>query len=386
MYEMLKKVSAQMVKLIVQKPFFTIQTETMNKLNQLDFTGTTIYCGVDVHLKNWRIHIRDEEMELRDFSQNPDPVLLSNFLKKQYPGATYKVGYEAGFCGFHIQRRLTSLGIQCVVLNAADIPKTNKDKRQKNDKRDARNISEEIKKKQVGIYIPSVDWQYGRSLVRTREQQIADSTRMKARIWQFLYFHALATPQKQEVGQHWSRRFIEKLQAHDCHNNTQLKAALHIMLTDYVQKRKLLSETIKAIRQFYRQEPYNKYMELILSIPGIGEINAAVIVFELQDIHRFKTFDQLCSYVGFIPDTDDSGETKRVMGITHRFNKRLRKALIESSWVVIRQDPAMLMKYKAYCKRMHKNKAIVRVAKHLLARIRFVLKEQQKYVEGVLAG
>ncbi|HEU0143915.1 MAG TPA: IS110 family transposase [Nitrososphaera sp.] len=375
-----------MVKLIVQKSFFTIQTETMSKLTQLDFSGTTIYCGIDVHLKSWRVHIRDEEMELRDLSQNPDPVLLSNFLKKHYPGATYKVGYEAGFCGFHIQRRLTSLGIQCVVLNAADIPKGNKDKRQKNDKRDARNISEEIKKKTVGIYVPSLDWEYGRSLVRTREQQIADSTRMKARIWQFLYFHGLAVPGKEEVGKYWSRRFIEHLQAHDCNNNAQLKAALQIMLADYIQKRKLLFEVIKAIRQLYRQEPYKKQMELLLSIPGIGEINAAIILFELQHIHRFKTFDQLCSYVGFIPDTDDSGETKRDKGITHRFNKGLRKALVESSWVVIRQDPALLMKYKAYCKRMHKNKAIVRVAKHLLARIRFVLKEQKKYVEGVLAG
>ena len=135
-----------MVNLIVQKTFFTTQTETMNKLNQLDFTGTTIYCGLDVHLKNWRINIRDDNMELRDFSQNPDPVILSSFLKKNYPGAKYKVGYEAGFCGFHIQRKLTSLGIQCVVLNAADIPKGNKDRRQKNDKRDARNISEEIKR------------------------------------------------------------------------------------------------------------------------------------------------------------------------------------------------------------------------------------------------
>jgi transposase len=381
-----EKVSAQKVKLDVQQSFFTTQTETMNKLNQLDFTGTTIYCGVDVHLKNWRINIRDDEMELRDFSHNPDPVALSNFLKKNYPGANYKVGYEAGFCGFHMQRQLTSLGIRCVVLNAADIPKGNKDKRQKNDKRDARNISEEIKKKEVGIYVPSTNWEYGRSLVRTREQQITDSTRMKARIWQFLYFHALEAPQHEEVGKYWSRRFIEKLEAHQCNNNVQLKAALQIMLTDYLQKRKLLSVVIKAIRALYRQDAYRNNMELIASIPGIGEINAAIILFELQDIHRFKTFDHLCSYAGFIPDTDDSGEMKKNMGITHRFNKRLRKALIESSWVVIRQDPAMLMKYKAYCTRMHKNKAIVRVAKHLLARIRLVLKEQQKYVEGVLEG
>lgn len=158
------------------------------------------------------------------------------------------------------------------------------------------------------------------------------------------------------------------------------------MLSDYIQKRALLHQVIKAIRNLYRQDAYKGNMQLIISIPGIGEINGAVILFELQDINRFKTFDHLCSYVGLIPDTDDSGDTQRNMGLTHRHNSRLRKALIESSWVIIRLDPAMLMLFKNYCKRMHKNKAIIRIAKHLLARIRYVLKEQKSYVEGVLAG
>jgi transposase len=127
-------------------------------------------------------------------------------------------------------------------------------------------------------------------------------------------------------------------------------------------------------------------MQLILSIPGIGEINAAIILFELQDIGRFKTFDNLCSYVGLIPDTDDSGETKRNKGLTHRRNTYLREALIESSWVLIKKDPAMLMKYKEYCKRMHKNKAIIKIARHLLARINYVLRKKTEYVSGVLQG
>ena len=125
----------------------------MNKANQLDFSGTNIYCGIDVHLKNWQIIIHDDDMALRNFSHNPDPAALAHFLKKNYPGANYKVGYEAGFCGFGIQRQLSALGINCVVLNAADIPKGNKDKRQKNDKRDARTICEEIKKRMYMAFI-----------------------------------------------------------------------------------------------------------------------------------------------------------------------------------------------------------------------------------------
>ena len=131
---------------------------------------------------------------------------------------------------------------------------------------------------------------------------------------------------------------------------------------------------------------FSESLKSLQKIPGIGEINAAIILFELQDISRFKTFDNLASYVGLVPDTDDSGDTKKNKGLTHRRNIYLRDALIESSWVLIKKDPAMLMKYKDYCKRMHKNKAIVKIARHLLARINHVLKNKTPYVSGLLNG
>ncbi len=43
------------------------------------------------------------------------------------------------------------------------------------------------------------------------------------------------------------------------------------------------------------------------------------------------------------------------------------------------------MKYKTYCRRMEKNKAIIRVAKHLLSRINYVLKNKKEYVTAVVA-
>ena len=218
------------------------------------------------------------------------------------------------------------------------------------------------------------------------DQKISDSTRCKCRIWHLLHFSSLPSPDKAETGQYWSRKFVKKLEEMDCGGSAELKAALQIKLQDYLHKRNLLLQSTRAIRSMYRQQNYWPSMQLILSIPGIGEINGAIILFELQDISRFKTFDNLCSYVGLIPDTDDSGDTKRTKGLTHRRNTYLREALIESSWVLIKKDPAMLMKYKDYCKRMHKNKAIIKIARHLLARINFVMRKQTVYVSGLLNG
>jgi transposase len=272
-----------------------------------------------------------------------------------------------------------------VVLNAADIPKSDKDKRQKNDKRDARAISEEIKnKKTAGIHVPAAAMEYARSLVRQRQRLVLDSTRQKCRIWHCLHFHGLELPQKADVGQYWSSQFIKKLESNLCNGDTWLKMNLQLMIKDHQQKRALILETTRGIRNLCRQEDFKDQIKLITGIPGIGEVNAAIILFEIEDINRFKSPDHLYSYEGLVPDTDDSGETKKSKGITHRQNCRLRNAIIESSWVIIRQDPAMLMRYKNYCKSMHKNKAIIRIGKHLLSRIRYVLKQQKPYVQAVL--
>lgn len=357
----------------------------MTQVKKLDFTGTTIFCGVDVHKKNWRVNIQDSEFELEDFSQNADVVLLHKHVNRKYPGATVKVCYEAGFSGFGAQRWLSSHDIECLVVNAADVATNDKEKRQKSDKIDARKLCEHLQSRKVkAIYVPSPEWEHARSLVRTRAKIVRNQTRCKNRIWQLLYFSGLALPKEYEAGQYWSRRFIKELQSIDCGSN-ELKTALNLYIKDFLQTRSLLLEATRAIHKLCKQPEYLKGIILLRSIPGIGEINAAIILLELQDISRFKRFDNLCSYVGLVPNTGDSGETKKSKGITNRSNHFLRTALVESSWSVVRKDPALLMMYKKYCRHMEKNKAIIRIAKHLLSRINYVLKNEKEYVISVVA-
>ena len=358
----------------------------MTQVKKLDFSGTTIFCGVDVHKKSWRVNIQDSDFELEDFTQNPDAVLLHKHLTSRYPGAAYKIGYEAGFSGFGMQRILSQCGCDCRVINAADIPASDKDKKQKQDKADARKLCTYLQSKKLkGIYIPVAEWEHARTLVRTRGRIVNNQTRCKNRIWQLLHFSGFSAPAEQQEGKYWSKRFIDGLQKMDCGGSIHLQQSLYLHIKDYLQTRVLLLEATRVIRALCREEKYASDIKLLRSIPGIGEINAAVMLFELQDVTRFKRFDYLCSYVGLVPDTADSGDTKRTKGITHRHNYYLRTALVESSWSVVRKDPALLMKYKEYCKRMEKNKAIIRVAKHLLSRISFVLKNKKEYVTGVVA-
>jgi transposase len=164
----------------------------MSKIKALCFEGETIYVGLDAHKTNWKIHSRMGQVDLISFSQDPDPYLLNNFFKRRYPGANVKVVYEAGFCGFGIQRSLTQLGIECIVVNAADVPSSDKERKRKDDKRDARKLSRELADGSLNpISVPGVEMEQARSLVRQRYRLVQDQTRCKNRIKHMLMFNGI---------------------------------------------------------------------------------------------------------------------------------------------------------------------------------------------------
>jgi transposase len=92
----------------------------------VSFKGQIIHVGLDVHKKNWSSSIYLGDKFIKTFHQELTGTILLQHLKTNYPDAVYKAFYEAGFCVFSVQRDLTTLGIECVVVNASDIPQTNK--------------------------------------------------------------------------------------------------------------------------------------------------------------------------------------------------------------------------------------------------------------------
>ena len=104
-----------------------------------------------------------------------------------------------------------------------------------------------------------------------------------------------------------------------------------------------------------------------------------IILTEIETIDRFDSFDKLCSFIGLVPTMHSSGEKEMTGEITHRGNNFLRSAIVESAWVAARKDMALNKSYHDYCKRMEPNKAIIRIARKLLNRIRYVLKNNEPY-------
>lgn len=344
----------------------------MTQVKSLDFTGQAIYCGIDVHKKSWSVCLRNDERELKAFRQDPDPGQLSRHLKANYPNASILIGYEAGFSGYWVQQVFKAEGLECKVIHPSDIPQPNKSRRYKTDKIDCRKLAVELSKGFLNyIHIPLQSTIESRSLVRTRQQLVKDQTRYKNRILAFLTFFGIQVPEGYKTSTHFSKRFITWLE-HLAMAPTS-KTALKIKLDVLQSIRGQLLVTNNALRDLAGKQLYAPMIKLLMSIPGIGIHTALILVTELEDIRRFRSFDHLASYVGFKPDVYASGEKKVVRGITRHCNHEVREVLVEAAWMAIGKDPALTQAYYNYKKRMHYNKAILRIAKKLLSRVRYVL-------------
>ena len=346
-----------------------------------DFTGESIYVGIDSHLKSWKVTLMSDEMELRSFTQPPESEILVKFLTKNYPGATYKCVYEAGFAGYEPQRIMNRYGVDCIVINPLDVPTSDKEKRTKSDQVDSRKLARALKNNDLkGIYIPPIDQQESRSLLRVRSRISRDSTRIKNRIKFYLMFFHVSIP-KEYSSSKWSTGFIDWLSKLEFNGYSQ--KAFTLLLEELKMLKALETQATSYLKELSEDIRYKEDIALLMTIPGVGRLTALVLLTELGDINRFKSIKNLCSYCGLIPDSRSSGESSYIGRNTRRGNAYLKHVLVECAWMSIRYDPALLLFYKESIKTMEANKAIIKVTRKLLNRIRFVLKTKTSYVNGV---
>lgn len=351
-----------------------------NFSNSIDFTGQKIFIGLDVHKSTWSVSLRCNGIPLKDFSQEPDAHRLVRTLKATYPGADFYSAYEAGFCGTGIHERLTELGVNNIIVHAADIPQTDKQRKTKTDLHDSRSIAQYLERGMLhSIHVLTREQQELRSLFRLRMTQVKEVTRANNRLKSLLNYYSVETPV--EVSSHKGRITQKTLKWLD--NLEQATAAgtttLRYRIEELRYQRKRLLDTTRELRNQILATQKQTY-DLLVSVPGIGGITAMALICELGDFNRFDDPDEFCSYLGLCPWEQSSGETNRTLGVNPRCNRVLRPLLIEASWVAIRNSPALLA---YYCKfRIDSKKAIIKVARKLSLIAKGVVKTGQKYQDG----
>jgi transposase len=348
-----------------------------------DFTGHTLFVGIDVHAKSWNVSVYFNQQYLKSFNQPPTAEALQAFLQQSYPNATYKCAYESGFCGYWIQRELLHRGIGCIVVNAADVPQTDKTIKNKTDTNDSRRIAQALQAGLLNpIYIPDEEIEADRQLVRCNERFSNDLTRSKNRIKGLLYQLGIKLPDYFS-NSNWSNQFIQWLRELDLKNPSAKRTIEHqLIMVEHIRKQKL--DVLKDIRALLKKERYSTTAKFLMSVPGVGPITAATLVTEIDDMKRFSNFEHLNSFIGYYPSQFSSGENIHQGNIIGRQHKRLRSLIIEAAWTAIRNDPAMTITYNQFKLKVGAKRAIIKVARKMLSRIRYVWLNQIEYETGLV--
>jgi len=351
-------------------------------ITKISFKGQVLYIGMDVHKKGWLITILSKNLCLRQYSQESKPQILINHLQKHYPGATYKCVYEAGYSGFWIAEALIKAGIDCMVVNAADIPTTNKQNDRKTDTVDSKKLAEFLRAGLLhGIYIPSRESQEDRSLTRVRGTLVRTQTATKNRIKSFLSFYGISIADD-KVSKHWSKNYLEYLNSIRLSQQSgQLAFEALLKQLNYLRSEVLL--ITRKIRELAETEKYKNRVSKLISVPGIGILSAMIALTEIADIKRFSGGNKFRGFIGLVPKEHSSGEKQDKTEMSRRGNNQIKSMLIESSWVAVRRDPAMTLAYEELVKRMKKSRAIIRIARKLANRILHILNSEEEYVLAV---
>lgn len=338
--------------------------------------------GIDVHLKQWNVGIFTEKSFHKAFQQPPSAEVLSAYLKRHFPGAKYHTVYEAGLTGFSTHRDLVKAGLDSMVVHAADVPTKDKERRQKQDKVDARKLGRGLRSGDLkGIYVPSLEVQCDRELIRYRCNKLMPKiTRIKNQIKSFLNLYGYR-PQA-SLGS-WTNAYIDWL--------SKLKfvypgarQSLDLLLGELAFYKECLKTVNHHITELSRQDRYKHRVKLLRTAPGVGSLIAMIILTEIDEMSRFESFDKLCHYVGLVPVIFASDKREIIGPQTRRGNALLKRMLIQSAWVAKRLDPAMLLKFEELIKAgMPANKAIIRIEKKLLNRIRRMMLTGEPYKIGI---
>ena len=278
-------------------------------------------------------------------------------LKQKSSAQVYAV-YEACGFGFSLQRKLSALSINCYVVCPQKLDEQNR--RVKTDGLDAKALCLKLDRFVQGnrdalamVRVPTEEEERSRAIHRQREQLVGARKRLEAQgrslmvnhgvepvqnWWKPRTFAALAVPQ-------WMRELLL--------NSQPILLAL---------QEKIALLTLQLQNAAAPNQPR-----------GLGKMTSVIIDREIGDWRRFNNRRQIASYTGLCPGEYSSGNTRLQSCVTKHGNPRLRAALVELAWRLVRFQPnykpvvkwRQILAKGALATGAARKKAIVAVARQL---------------------
>jgi transposase len=289
----------------------------------------TTYVGIDAHKKDLFVamligtaatpvtwHLANEAGAVRR---------LVRKLEREAPGPV-RIFYEAGPCGYALQRQIATDRVSCDVIAPALMPRK-PGERVKTNRRDARKLAELGRAGLLTVVQPPTPADEAvRDLARARDDAREDLQRCRHRLGKLLLRRGL-----HYTGKNWTqahRRWVDSLTwAHAAERTVVEDYQLAI---DHTEAR--LLELDARLAEIAQTDPYREPVGWLRCFRGIDTLTAIVILAELHDFRRFGSARALMAFLGLVPGEDSSGEKHRRGRITKMGNALVRRILVEASW------------------------------------------------------
>ncbi len=287
------------------------------------------YVGIDAHKKDLFVAMligAQTTPVTWQLANEPQAVRrMVRKLEREAPGPV-RVFYEAGPCGYALQRQVTTSRVSCAVVAPALIPRK-PGERVKTNRRDARKL---VELGRAGVLTavqpPTPEDEAVRDLARARDDAREDLQRCRHRLGKLLLRRALHF-----AGKNWSRahrRWIDTLAW--AHAAERAVVEDYLLAIDQLEAR--LTELDERLTEIAQADPYREPMAWLRCFRGIDTLTAMLILAELHDFRRFASAPALMAYLGLVPGEDSSGDKHRRGRITRTGNVLVRRLLVETAW------------------------------------------------------
>lgn len=251
---------------------------------------------------------------------------MAKRLKREAVGEL-RVCYEAGPCGYALQRQLRELGVNAIVVAPSLIP-MKPGERVKTNRRDAVKLAVMLRAAALTeVHPPTLEEESVRDLCRCRDDIREDMMRARHRLMKMLLRRGVIYPSKgawTEAHRRWLRSLAFEHEAARATFDDYVRAIEHL--------EERLATVESAIESTSQREPYREPVAWLRCFRGIDTVTALSVVAELHDFGRFQSARELMSYLGLVPSENSTGDRQRRGPITKTGNKHARRLLIEASW------------------------------------------------------
>jgi transposase len=292
-------------------------------------TDVTTYVGIDAHKKDLFIAMlvgTEAAPVTWTVANEPNAIRrLVRKLEREAPGPVRSC-YEAGPCGYALQRRMTTPRVSCQVIAPALIPRK-PGERIKTNPRDARKLAELLRAGLLtAVQPPTPEDEAVRDLCRARDDAREDLQRAHHRLGKLLLRRGLHFS-----GRNWTkahRRWIERLEW--THAPERVVVDDYLLAIDHLAARLVALDA--RLTDIAQTDPYREPVGWLRCFRGIDTLTAILILAELHDFRRFQSPRALMAYLGLVPGEDSSGEKHRRGRITRTGNALVRRLLVETAW------------------------------------------------------